>query len=240
MKLIIIYIFVFIALGCNQTKSNSEPKKELLKSQTEVLVETNKDILKSEKGFLYVSIKKIYYGSESLVVFDKEKDTLAFFDKEQVSLNKKTYDIINDEHLYREQIKVNSYNPEYGLFILKCKGIKNQQYIVKINNDDYFININGNKNLLKFKTQEEHVMESYPYLFGENKTPLRKQPNDESEIIDGYNDYLYLPVEIKGDWLKVKDDKDCYVGEEPSKEDINGWVRWKKDGKIIIDIRHSC
>jgi hypothetical protein len=34
--------------------------------------------------------------------------------------------------------------------------------------------------------------------------------------------------------------KDCYSGEAPSEKDIVGWVRWKKDGVIILDIRHAC
>ncbi len=240
MKFIITYIFIFIVLGCNEIKSKSESKEELLKPQTETSVEKKNGNFKSEKGFLYVSINKIYYEGQNLVIFNRERDTLAFFNKENVYLTNKTFNIIDDDYLYKEGIKVNTFDPEYGLFILDCEGIENQQYKVKINNNDCFIDIKENSHLLKFKTPEQHVMESYPYLYGKNNTPLRVEPNDESEIIENYDKHLYEPVELKGDWLKVKDDKDCYVGEEPSKENIVGWVRWRKDGKIIIDIRYSC
>ena len=40
--------------------------------------------------------------------------------------------------------------------------------------------------------------------------------------------------------LKIIDDKDCYSGDAPSSVDIKGWVRWRKDGKFILKVAHTC
>ena len=111
-------------------------------------------------------------------------------------------------------------------------------YEVLINNEKYFINGKKYKDLILFKTEEQFVLDAYPNLT--EKTPLRATPNDSAEIIKGYAELSYVSVEIKGDWLKIKDDKDCYSGPFPSKTDIIGWVKWRENGRIILDIRHRC
>jgi len=241
MNFIVLSVFAFIVLGCNEQKSKDIQKKEAISNKSEIAVKADEDVVDDKQdGFLYVNIKELYNSQKRLALLNEQKDTLAFFKGKNVSFNNDKYDIINEEHLYKKNLKVNTYYPEYGLFILDCDGSENGYYEVKVNNIDCYIKIAGNQDLLKFKTPEKHLMESYPYLYGNKNTPLRKEPSDKSEIIEGYSNHLYIPVEIKGDWLKVRDDKDCYIGEEPSKDDIVGWVRWRKDGEIIIDIRHSC
>src|SRR5690606_12554126 len=240
MKLIILYVFSFIImLGCNNAKPKEKQDTKDTIDVVEIKTETIGDPIENKgKGFLYVNINKLLNEQKRLVILDKQKDTLAFFKDKNVFFNSKEYDIIDDEHLYKGKLNINTFFPEYGLFILDCKGSNDGYYQVVVNDIDCYIRISGNESLLKFKTPEEYIMESYPYLYKNSKTPLRKEPVDNSEIIKGYDNYLYVPVEIKGDWLKVRDDKDCYIGEEPSSKDIIGWVRWRKNGEILIEVRH--
>ncbi len=229
-----LFIKVLILLSifnCNDRSSKT------VESTVEI-DETVKQEEATEKGFLFIKISKIYHRGGQIVVLDGEKKSKITFKDKIVTINDNDYDIINEEHLYKNFIEVESFFPEYGLFILKANKQTDGFYEIQINNENGFIDGNKYSDILIFKKQEQFVLDGYPYLT--KKTPLRKNPDDNAEIIPNYFDYTYLSVEIKGDWLKVKDDKDCYPGEEPSEKDIIGWVRWKKESEIIIDIRHKC
>lgn len=191
-----------------------------------------------EKGFLFVKISKIYHTGGELEILDRNKKVKFSFKNKKVFLDSKNFEIMNEEHLYRGFIKVESFYPEYSLFILESTSEKNGFYQVKINGEIHFIDSKKYQDLLSFKTQKEYVLDSYPHP--DNINPLRVTPHENAQIVEDFTNYVYLSVEIKGDWLKVKDDKECYIGTESSKEDIIGWVRWRKDGKIILDIRHNC
>jgi hypothetical protein len=45
---------------------------------------------------------------------------------------------------------------------------------------------------------------------------------------------------LNGDWLKVRDNKDCYAGIAPSEKDIYGWIRWRNGDGLILKVAHSC
>lgn len=237
-------LVVFILFSCNKSK-NQEIKSEsiiLNNKQTKNSKSSENQNFKTANtkthGYLYISIEDIYYRDQKLVILDSSrKDTIIFFKNKKVAIGKNEYNIIDEEYLYKNKLNVNTYNPEYGLFILKSVDLNNDFYQVQLNDQKAYIN-KEKHNILTFKSQENHVLESYPILSKEN--PLRLEPNDDSEIIDGYMEHLFIPLQIEGDWLKLKDDKDCYIGKKPSENDIIGWVRWRKEGKIIIEIRHSC
>lgn len=244
MKLNTTYIIFLSFLSCNSFGTKNKDNKDRINSDSVVVTSDiqNKPVDKNEKeGFLHIDLNKLVKHQRTLVIMNEEKDTLILFNGDNVFFDDDaSYKLIEEEYLYREKLKVNTFYAEYGLFILNCYNTQDGYYKVKVNNKFCFIEIDGNEEFLSFKTPERHVMESYPYLYGNGNTPLREEPNDKSKIIEGYDNYLYLPVEIQGDWLKIKDDKECYIGDNPSTTDIIGWVRWRKDNEIIIVLRHSC
>ena len=223
MSSLFIKILVFISLFNCSNQGNFEKKT------------TNQEV---KKGFLFVEISEIYFRGKKLDILDKNKKVKITFKDKYVVLNCKNFEIINQEYLYRDSIQVESFDPDYSLFILESISEKNGFYEVKINDEIHFIDSKKYKDLLSFKTQKQYVLDSYPHP--DKINPLRVSPNENAEIVEDFTNHLYLSVEIKGDWLKVKDDKECYIGPYPSKTDIIGWVRWRKDGKIILDIRHIC
>ena len=192
---------------------------------------------KEKKGFLFVDIWKIFYGRD-FALLDKNKDTIINFKNKKAYIEGEEYKMMDEDGFYKKKIKIQSFDPEYGLFILKCLSFSNGFYRVEVNNEVGYVREEGYRDVLKFKTPEEYVLDSYPVPTKSN--PLRVNPNEDASIIENYLDFTYLSVEIQGDWLKVKDDKDCFVGEEPSEKDITGWVRWRKDGEIIIKLAQSC
>lgn len=191
-----------------------------------------------EEGYLFVDFTSIYYKGNEFTIFNEQNLPIMSFKNKDVIIGNKTYDIINEEHLYRNLVNVIAYYPENGLFILKASKLEDGNYEVNINDSKGTINASKYNDLLTFKTAEKYVLDGYPNPTKEN--PLRVEPDDTSSIVTNYEENTYISIEVKGDWLKVKDDKNCYPGEKPSEKDIVGWLRWKKDGKIIIDIRHIC
>jgi len=247
---IVLVVLVFFACKGEETHKKNIQITEKIKDtsisiQKQETQVRNVDKIKTvsdepKEGFLFINISSIYYQERKLAILNAEHDTITFFNSTKVRIGDNEYDIINQEHLYKEKVIVKSFDPEYGLFILDCKdSSKPDFYEIIINREKGFISKRGNnKDILNFKTPEQYVLEGYPNPTNEN--PLRLNPSDDAEIVPGFLEHTYVSIEINGDWLKVRDDKDCYPGEEPSKKDIIGWVRWRKNGKIVIDIRHLC
>lgn len=227
-SLFIKLLIILSIIGCaNKSKTNDDNT-----SLVKIKVDDN------EEGYLFVSISDIYYHNKELSIVDEDNVPIFVFSGKTVSIGNEKFDIIEQESSYNKSIAVVSYFPENDLFILKAIKLKNGNFKVTINDKQWLIDGNKYKDILTFKTPEKYVLDGYPNPTKDN--PLRGAPNESSDIIANYEDYTYLSVEIKGDWLKIKDDKDCYSGEKPSETDIVGWIRWKKNGVIIIDIRHIC
>jgi hypothetical protein len=229
-------IFLVLSLvSCKGSDAESIASKEL----NEVKEETSSEKRNTaqQEGYLFVDIAKIYHSGGELDILDMSGNSLATFKDKKVIIAGSSYDIIEESGKYSQHVKVESYFPEYGLFILRVVKQAEDKFEVDFN-DTKAVIVDKGQNLLEYKTVEEYVMDGYPYPTKSN--PLRIESNESSEIVDNFENHTYLSLEIVGDWLKVKDDKDCYSGEEPSPEDIIGWVRWRKDGKVILEIRHRC
>ena len=228
-------LILFTLFSCKDNK-NSEVKDAPHVEVAEKVIQTKKESIKD--GFLFIDISNIYHNGGQVIILNQDKKPTIYIKDKLVSIDNGNFDIIEEEHLYKEKIKVESLFPEYGLFIIKSKSASEGFYEIQINNKNYFINSNEYENLVSFKSDEQYILDAYPSPTKES--PLRVSPDENSEIISNYENYTYTSVEIKGDWLKIKDDKDCYSGEASSEKDIIGWVRWKKDGEIIISINHIC
>ncbi|WP_431167671.1 hypothetical protein [Tenacibaculum halocynthiae] len=236
--LLLVLTMFFSCKNAVVNKNKKTEKEVSVKTSTTELYKKKESELKIKEGFLFVDIKKIYFYGGKIALLNDKKDTLIYFKDTKAVFKNEEYDIIEDEVSYNDNIKVKSFDPEYGLFILKCFGLKDGFYEIQINDKKGYINKEDHRNFLKFKGIEKFILDSYPVPNKEN--PIRLNPNETAEIIKNFDNFSYISVEIKGDWLKVKDDKECYPGEEPSKKDIIGWVRWRKEGKIILKFAHSC
>lgn len=197
-------------------------------------------LIQKEKitGFVFVKISKIYHNDGVISIINEKMDTILYLKNKQVKVGSDSYEIIDQEYLYRQHVKVQWYNPEYGLFVLKCFGRTGDSYKVEINGQTGLINSKLYADLIEFKNLERYVLEASPVPTEAN--PIRKRPNTNSNIIEGYLDWTYNPVKIEGDWLMVEDDKECYKGIAPSTNNIVGWIKWKANGKLILKVALTC
>ena len=112
--------------------------------------------------------------------------------------------------------------------------------VVKKTQDYYAILVNEEKNIIKYikpnnsyfiyETWQQHILKAFSVEFSPKTNPLRIKQFDNSKPLLFDKEQFYHPVQINGDWLKVKDDNDKV-----------GWVKWRnKKGEIIIQIYYEA
>ncbi|MDB5272952.1 MAG: hypothetical protein JWO58_1319 [Chitinophagaceae bacterium] len=159
---------------------------------------------------------------------------------------------MNSGDVKRKKICCKFFKPDYGIMHFVCLDETALSYKVLINYDEV-------KYLPKsyaFKTWEDYILESFGIrriLPEENPNEpilsLHKLPNVHSESLalpKGHE--LFCPMKVEGDWAKVKYDcfynnenndhegEPCYSYIKECKEPLVGWLRWKQNNKLLIDI----
>ena len=123
---------------------------------------------------------------------------------------------------------------DYGWYCFVCTGFNADSYEIAINETE-------RKYIKKDINIEYYTWEGFfDAVFTINPTeenPLREYPFENAEIIDIYagegewdepDDY-HQKVELKDEWLHLKYEK----------SGIEGWLRWRKDNDIIVNISIS-
>ncbi len=160
--------------------------------------------------------------------------------------------------MYEDETRINLcskfFKPDYGIMHFVCIAKSDKAYKVIINASDtkYFPKTKS----YDFKTWDEYILQSYGIRrltanTGEISAilPLRIAPKDNADTLaipQGYE--MFCPMDIKGDWVKVK--YDCFYNDENSlhegepchdfidqcKNPLTGWLRWRQENKLLIDI----
>lgn len=231
-----------------QTKPVKETDKKIVKSKehtsinvkTQASFKSKNDIKETEPGFLFVNISRIYSMELNFALLDKEKDTLIAFMNKKTYFKNNVYETMDEDGFYKRKLNMVALDPEYGLFILKSYGLNaDGYYAVEVNKDTAYVFKENHKNILEFKSPKQFVMEGYPNPTMEN--PLRIKPNENADLasFENYEDFMYKGIKFEGDWIKLNDDKECY-GDKPSETNISGWIRWRKEGEIVVDLSIRC
>jgi len=118
---------------------------------------------------------------------------------------------------------------EYSILDLECLKILSTLFRVRLQ-DSTEAYIKKSNPLIKFQTWEETVLNVFSVGFDINQNPIRKSPTTNSQIISYEKDEFYLPEKIQGDWLQIK------WGSEGNWK--YGWIKWKKNNKLLIELFH--
>jgi hypothetical protein len=128
---------------------------------------------------------------------------------------------------------------EYFGLVFDCIDSTEEYYKVLLDKKSNTIGyIKKEENAFSFEPIESFVKGYIGLGFDINrlKNPVRKEPNEGSEIIDDPNikkhnfwSMAMSKTEMKGDWIKVKLDNEKY-----------GWVRWRKGNKFLIKMYFTC
>lgn len=207
-------------------------------SQAEIPAVVKKNKLEEPRQVEFYNIE----NSLGLLITDEEKrykpgSTITIFNQDGSVWFKFTFpDQTNNEviKLYKENLRPFRLMPNEYWVVFNCVGQNRDYYKVVVNEDTKLKKFVKKENsFFNFITWEQYILDSFAVKFNWKKNPLRKKINGESFDIEMSRRLTFHTEEIKGEWLKIRwydtDDKE-------KKQPRFGWIKWKKDNKIIVQI----
>jgi len=248
MKNSIFFVICFALFSCqhknNKAISNTEASKTIHTKESQSA--------KKETGTGCSYDNDVSTLGIGLVIAPSKVD---IYNDSQLTNKSASYDMYKDG-LNKISICPKFYEPDYGIMHFVCIDSTEKAYKVLINYDELKY-LPKTKDYV-FKSWQDYINESYGIrrLTAEGKNiskihlqPLRKSPVNEADTLvlpAGYE--MFCPVEIKGDWLRVKfdcfynDDNNKHEGEpcrdyiDQCKNPVSGWLKWKDGNKLLVDI----
>jgi hypothetical protein len=115
------------------------------------------------------------------------------------------------------------------LLALKCLEQGKTYYKVVVNEETEEIKyIKVSDRSFKLEKWEEHVVKCFSVDFDQTTNPIKSEPSKNTRNIAYEKDENYHPVKVEGNWLQIKwgtEDHWSY-----------GWIRWKEDNRLIIEL----
>ena len=242
---IILTIFAFFALSCNQPTRNQAKT-----TKNEIVVEQNYGLQQLEEK-IFCEIVPENKETDDLSQFPLIGNTIGFV---VLDWNKvyEDFDASNkikvlnddgsiwhsniftfDEEFYNELFRPWVWAPEFGGFVMRCIAKSENYYTIVVNEEKNLVKRLRKHNHLLFQTVEEHVLNALVATdFDIN--PIRKYPCDDAQIIEisSYDFVLSVlfSIERNGDWIKIRD---VFGGE------AFGWIRWRKGDRFMVQLQYS-
>jgi len=168
-------------------------------------------------------------------VLEKERDTVYIYDKNNNIANYIFSSETDNPHFYNEDIHIRSYYPDYYIIIMDSYNRENNKYKVLYNNEYYFIpHKNG---ITKYEPWKSHILNCW--ITTDQDNPIREDSMLNSKIISrDYTNYSFKGLEVKGDWIFVKCDLECEGC--PNNEVIKGWLKWKEEDSLLVNLYYNC
>lgn len=234
MKKLLIYIVAILLLASCQSKT---AKKETLAEKV---------------------LSKLPTDTTHEVAYDNPAKTLGLglvkapdkFDIYDDSLLSKKYQSVDMHQEKIAGLAPKYFKPESGIMHFVCISQSEKAYHILINNntEKYLPKANG----YDFVSWDSYITQSYgikPLYEGEKSIALQTEPDGKGKAIPGTEKYeMFCPMQVKGDWAQVQFDcfyntdnnrhegEPChkYIGQ--CKSPVTGWLQWRKDEKVLIDI----
>jgi len=223
----VIYIFgLMLIMSCNHGKSDkTTPDKSTVKRNTHLNVDSTSSEL--TKSTIDGSI-----GVVSVTDNITDKDTIKLFNKDGELWYKFSffYDDSDGKFDYpKDNFKPLAFHPDNFLLILEVSDTSRNRYEVLVNQKNNLRKyLEKNQDFLLFQSWEEHILSVPSVSFDENTNPILEKPSGNTVDIRSEKGEFFQPVEIKGDWLRIK------WGLNSNWK--YGWIRWKKDDKLQIEL----
>lgn len=251
MKITIFYLLLFFLLSCGQANDKVENKKHTSK---QISPDSSTSIKQSNA--IDNETRRCQYDNEvSSLGIGLIKPRTKFDIYDDSLLNNK----FANKNIYSDSVEKTNlcskfYMPDYGIMYFVCLGKTQKAFKILVNFSD--IKYLPNTADYKFESWNDHIIQSFGIRRLTNKLgatlsnyPLRKEQNEESDTLtvpEGYE--MFCPIEMKGDWIKVK--YDCFYNKESNphegepchghidkcKNSLIGWLRWREDNKLLIEI----
>lgn len=182
-------------------------------------------------------------GRKGLVVladgYNKPNDFLRFYNEDGSFWYEFTfyYDDSDGKFEYENsEFRPYAFHPDYFLLALKYVDEDASRFKVVVNEEKGLVKyVNKADKNLQFQTWEAHIFKAFSIEFDEKENPLREMPDGKIKKFDYSKHQIFSPVEIQGEWLKVDWKTESDLDKNQLKTDF-GWIRWKQNEKLLINL----
>lgn len=178
---------------------------------------------------------KIETYKENIVIYNQDGSVWMQFDfnfeNKLDDKNSYTFNDVKKLYDWNEGFKPYAFHIDYSLLMFICTGIEGDKYKVIVNRVTGLEKYVKKDNFWILRNWQDHLIHSVTSIDFDTKTnPVRLKPTEESTILElGVDiDPVIEPIEIRGDWLKIK-----YWENDNEK---NGWIKWENENQIIVTL----
>ena len=124
-----------------------------------------------------------------------------------------------------------AFHPDYFLLALKCVKREGGRYEVVVNEETGLRKyVRADDPTLRFETWESHILRVFSITLDLKENPVRNAPHGrvtKAPTRDG----PFHPVEVKGEWLKIK-----WGPADGGRTAGSGWIRWKRGERLLVEL----
>lgn len=128
------------------------------------------------------------------------------------------------EKIYTPTITPIFFKPDYGIFYLVC---------VSEQKSNYKIQTSTNQTAILPKTKNIQFLSWDRFLLSTTgisnldwkENPFRKEPDTKATIQEVSKEDDFTVIKVHNEWIQISTDSDSI-----------GWIKWKQDGKLLIEI----
>ena len=128
-----------------------------------------------------------------------------------------------------------AFHPDYFLLVLKCVRKQAGRYEVIVNEETGLLKyVKADGPSLRFERWERHILKVFAIGFDQKVNPIRESPQGRVKTTLTANAPFH-PVEVRGEWLRVRWMPISGAGEYATRY-ASGWIRWKTDQKLLVEL----
>lgn len=128
-----------------------------------------------------------------------------------------------------------AYHPDYFLLALRYVGRDDKRFEVVVNEETGLRKyVRADDTVLKFQTWEEHILKAFAVDFDSEENQVLETPGGKAKRLKLDKAVSFHPVEMEGEWVKVRWNRTG--GEKADDSGDVGWIRWRKEGVILIEL----
>lgn len=214
----IFYLIFLVLLACNNNTSS--------KAHEETTVHQEYCDTSSVDGILIIKADSVFLAKYTMDILNEDGSLygqIVTSDQEEPNLTKLKGNI----RAYYQDYYVIHFDAVKKNDSIFCVRIGNEMKIIRSN--DFLVFLSWPAYIMKF------------YCTTDSSNPLRTSPEDAAAVVkvDDYSELSFTCSEVKGDWVKVK----CFAACEGCPENntsIAGWIRWRKNGVLILKQHYAC
>ena len=118
---------------------------------------------------------------------------------------------------------------EREILSFRCFGKKDSIYSILMDNETKFVL--RDDRLINLQSWEEHLLNNiFAIGFDVQENPIRDSVKGTPILSEKSNNYRVFPLEIEGDWMKVKHQD--YNADKITE----GWIKWRNEKCLFVEI----